>query len=154
VEWHLKLRSTDVCARPHINLYANANAQPYPFFNNIMPITPRKQFARKLQNRQKRGRFSPDVRRAIIQDLLNKVPIKVLTQRYSCHRNTITNTWKRYQERDDFNDRTHLGPQPRLTPRERRLLFRYIRHDPTRRWGDLQRYCEVTLGKKVSKATI
>ena len=102
-----------------------------------MPITPRKQFARKLQNRQKGGRLSPDVRRAIIQDLLNKVPIKVLSQRYSCHRNTITNTWKCYQERDDFNDRTYLGPRPRLTSRERRLLFRYIRHDPSRRWGDL-----------------
>ena len=69
---------------------------PSTFFNNIMPITPRKQFARKLQNRQKKGRLSPDVRRAIIQDLLNKVPIKVLTERYSCYRNTITNTWKRY----------------------------------------------------------
>ena len=69
---------------PH-KLVRECEHVPSTFFNNIMPITLWKQFARKLQNRQKKGRLSPDVRRAIIQDLLNKVPIKVLTERYSCH---------------------------------------------------------------------
>jgi transposase-like protein len=116
--------------------------------------TPRKQFAQKLQYRRGRDRLNSEKRRAIIQDLLNHVPINILAQRYSCHRNTIRNTWKRWKERDNFNDRPHLGPKPRLTPRERRILFRYIRNDPTRRWIDLLQFCENIIGKKVSKNTI
>ena len=50
---------------PH-KLVRERERVPSTFFNNIMLITLWKQFARKLQNRQKKGRLSPDVRRTII----------------------------------------------------------------------------------------
>ena len=117
--------------------------------------TLRKKLAYSLApNRQRTERLNDSQRQAIVQDVLNGVKHTVLAARYNCHRNTILNTFKRWKELDNFCSRRHFGPKPRLTPRERRLLFRYIRRDPSRRWSDLLWYWEHTIGKKVCKNTI
>jgi transposase len=117
--------------------------------------TPRKQFAHSLYTNRKR--FQPLnklQRQSIIQDVLNGVQVKVLAERYGCHRNTIRNTIRRWKEQHNFDSRPRPGIKPRLEPRERRLLFRYMRRDPTRTWGDVLLYCEQAFGKKVSRNTV
>jgi transposase len=117
--------------------------------------TPRKQFARSLgQNRPRNYQLNPFERHAIVQDCLNSVPHTVLAARYSCHRNTIRTTFNRWKDQQNFESRPVTGRPRRLTPRERRLLFRYIRKDPTRTWSNLLYYCKESLGKTVSKNTI
>ena len=150
----VKLRSTSVCARPTFYFLGTRTRKPSYLQHQIMPPTPRKKFAQKLQNRQGKSRLNAETRQAIIQDLLNKQEPHILAERYSCHRNTIRNTWTRWIERNNFADRPRRPRKQRLTPRERRHLFRYIRIDPTRRWADVLRFCEAAFGKKVSKNTI
>ena len=100
--------------------------------------SPRKQLAHSLAPKRRRTkRLNDSQRQAIVQDVLNGVQHKLLVVRYNCHQNTILNTFKRWQELNNFDSRPYFGPKPRLTPRERRLLFRYIRKDPSRRWSDL-----------------
>jgi len=130
------------------------NSSYLPLCNHNM-ATPRKRFARSLgYNRQKKDRLNESERYAIVQDVLNGVPYKTLADRYSYHRNTIRNTFKRWKEQGNFKSRSTIGRKTRLTPRERRLLFRYIRKDPTRRWNNVLLYCQDTLSKKVSRNTI
>ena len=120
-----------------------------------MRTTPRKKFAHSLSpERALKGRLNELQRQAIIQEHLNGVKHSVLASRFRCHRNTITNTLKRWKQQHNFLSRPTPGRKPKLTPRERRLLFRYLRQDPTRRWGDLFLWCERVLHKKCSKTTL
>jgi hypothetical protein len=60
-----------------------------------MPLL-RKQLAYSLAlNRRKTERLNDSQQQAIVQDVLNGVQHKVLAARYKCHRNTISNTFKR-----------------------------------------------------------
>ncbi len=95
--------------------------------------TPRKQFAYSLApNRKRNESLNQFQRHCIVQDVLNGVQYKVLAERYGCHRNTIRNTYLRWKNRRNLLNRPIPGRPLRLTPRERRLLFRYIRNSPTR----------------------
>lgn len=139
---------------PHPIKFPTRDAYQPSIYNTKMP-TPRKQFAYSLApNREGNRSLNPSQRHSIVQDVLNGVQYKILAERYNCHRNTIRNTFIRWKKQHNFKSRPITGRPPRLTPRERRFLFRYIRKDPTRVWNDVLLYCEQTFGKKVSRNTI
>ena len=139
---------------PHYTRIACATRFISSFYNLIM-ATPRKQVARSLgQNRPKNHSLNQSEKHAIVQDYINGVKPAVLVARHSCHRNTIHKTFQRWKSQHNFESRPKTGRPYRLTPRECRLLFRYIRKDPTRTWSNLLYYCEHSLGKKVGRNTI
>ncbi len=117
--------------------------------------TPRKQLAHSLApNRKSRGSLNYLQRLSIVQELLNGVPPRVLAERFDCHRNTIRNTFIRWKKHRNFDSRPKQGRPPRLTSRQRRALFRYIRREPTRAWGEVLLWCERTFGRRVSRNTV
>src|ERR1700712_1655102 len=117
--------------------------------------SPRKLLARRINpDRKHRGRLSKYERLCIVQLLLDGEKISVVANRFECHRNTISNIFKRYKEANTLQPKPQSGPPPKLNRRERRAVFRLVRREPTIPWATLIEWCETRFGKKISRNTL
>jgi transposase len=82
-------------------------------------------------NRSQGAELSAEQRTAIIYALENRLSSQAkLAKEFGCHRNTIANTFKRWQERNDTKSRPRSGRPPKFNRRSRRLIKTHARRYP------------------------
>jgi transposase len=82
-------------------------------------------------NRSQGAELSAEQRTAIIYALENRLSSQAkLAKEFGCHRNTIANTFKRWQERNDTKSRPRSGRPPKFNTRSRYLIKIYARRNP------------------------
>src|ERR1700712_2460204 len=116
--------------------------------------SPRKLLARRINpDRKHRGRLSKYERLSLVQSLSDGEKISVVANRFECHRNTISNIFKRYNEANTLQPKPQSGRPPQLNRREKRAVFRLVRRKPTIPWAALIGWCETRFGKNISRGT-
>lgn len=120
-----------------------------------MPATPRKILARRISNNRGRGcQLSDPQRNCIIQAVLGGESIRIVASRFEVHRNTVSKLVQRYRRTGIITAKPRSGRPSKLNHREKRLLFRYVRKNPTFSYLAIQEWADQSIGKRISFRTI